>query len=76
MFGIFAIIVFANDSAGHYIEKRNGAWFVNSKTMKGAKAIPNIIRALSELERVSGVPCEMFEIGWPDAAIIPIRRVG
>lgn len=77
MFNIKSIIVLSGSCEGHFIEHRGKGWVISSRKMVGAKVYPNIIQALSALERASGVPCEMFEAAYPDAAIVPImRRVG
>lgn len=72
-----SIMVFAGSSGGHYANYRDRAWFIDTPTGQGNKSFSSLINALSELERVTKVPADMFTVGYPDMAIVPIlRRVG
>lgn len=77
---IKSIMIFAGDSAGHYITHDAGAWVIRHRHFEPVnveKTYSNIISALSALERVSRVPSSLFEVGYPDFATIPIlRRAG
>lgn len=73
---IQSIMVMAGDRLAHRVECDNGKWYLANKDTRLPKVYPNIVSALSALERVTGQHSNVFQVAYPDCAVIPINRHG
>jgi hypothetical protein len=73
---IQSIMVMAGDPSAHRVECDSGKWHIANEYGRLPKVYPNIISALSALERVTGGNSNNVQVAHPDCAVIPINRHG